>query len=91
MAVPTSRPRHVITETDDIAAALRAAEQRWPEDRGSPARLLRRLLLEGHAAVSGQRDRAVAEELDAIDDVSGCLTGVYEPGYLEDLRRDWPA
>ena len=26
----------------------------------------------------------------AIAALSGSLTGVYEPAYLDDLRRDWP-
>jgi hypothetical protein len=29
--MPTARPRHMITETDDITAALDAAARRWPE------------------------------------------------------------
>jgi hypothetical protein len=27
--VPTTRPRHLVTETDDLASALDAAAQRW--------------------------------------------------------------
>src|ERR1019366_8168817 len=38
--VPTTRPRHVITETDEIARAIDDAAKRWPEDRNSRARLL---------------------------------------------------
>lgn len=26
----------------------------------------------------------------AIEDTAGVLAGIYPPGYLEELRRDWP-
>ncbi|KAA1250197.1 hypothetical protein F0Q45_10975 [Mycobacterium simiae] len=87
--MPTTRPRHFVTETDDLAEALDRAAQRWP-GRSRP-QLLVRLALEGdRAAVETQearreRRRAVIEEL------SGSLPGVYGPGYLEDLREDWPS
>ena len=31
LPVPTTRPRHYVTETDELAAALDAAALRWPE------------------------------------------------------------
>jgi len=39
-----------------------------------------------------ERDRAEEAERRraAILRTSGALTGVYEPGYLERLRDDWP-
>lgn len=81
----------MITETDEVAAALADAAERWPQDRGAPARLLVHLVQEGHAVVARQRDRSIQDELDAVDEISGTLTGVYGPGYLEELRRGWPA
>lgn len=80
----------MITETDEVAAALADAAERWPDDRGAPAKLLLHLVAEGRAVVARQRDRRVEHDLAAIDEVSGALTGTYGPGYLEELRRDWP-
>lgn len=82
--MPTTRPRHTLTETDDITAALAAAARRWP---GEPSgELLRRLIAEGRAALQGsaESERAVVRE------TSGALTGMYGRTDLEDLRADWP-
>jgi hypothetical protein len=31
-----------------------------------------------------------SDQRRAIKDTAGALTGVYPPGYLEELRADWP-
>ncbi|MDQ1744816.1 MAG: hypothetical protein QOE23_3155, partial [Pseudonocardiales bacterium] len=49
--MPTTRPRHLITETDPVAKALDDAAKRWPEDRDSRAKLLLHLVEEGHHAL----------------------------------------
>lgn len=89
-AMPTTRPRHVITETDEIARALDEAARRWPEDSGNRARLLARLVREGYQVVIRQRERDVQNRRDAVARTSGALTGVYGKGYLDTLRQDWP-
>ena len=88
--VPTTRPRLTITETDDLAAALDAAAARWPDVR-SRRELLLRLVEQGRGAIERERDAATKRRRDAIRRTSGALTGMYEPGYLERLRDDWPA
>ena len=81
----------MLTETDEIAVALRDAARRWPNDRERPAKLLLDLVREGHRAIAADADRAKAERLAAIERTAGALTGMYPPGYLEQLRDDWPA
>lgn len=88
--MPTTRPRHVITETDDVARALDAAAKRWPEDRDSRAKLVLRLLGEGYRALGEAAGQEALDRRDALGRTSGLLTGVYGPGYLKQLRRDWP-
>lgn len=89
--MPTARSRHMITETDEVARALHDAARHWPEDRGRPAKLLLDLVREGHRAINGDAERTVAERRTAIERTAGALTGTYPPGYLDELRDDWPA
>lgn len=89
--MPTTRRRHMITESEQVAQALDDAAQRWPADRGNRSKLLLRLLEEGHRAVLDQRERDVVTQRDAVCRTSGVLTGVFSDGYLTALREDWPA
>jgi hypothetical protein len=89
--MPTTRPRHLITETDQVAKALDDAARRWPEDRRSRAKLLLHLVEEGHRALIGESDERRQARLAAIRRTGGCLTGVYDGDYLDRLREDWPA
>jgi hypothetical protein len=88
--MPTSRPRHVITETDRIAEALDAAARRWPADAHNRARLLVLLVEEGMAVIGQDRERRRAARAEAVRETAGVLPGVYGPRYLEELREDWP-
>jgi hypothetical protein len=89
--MPTTRPRHVITETDKVTRALDDAAVRWPEDRHSRSKLLMHLLEEGHRAVVGEREHHAEARRDAIARTGGALTGAYSRDYLSQLREDWPA
>ena len=80
----------MITETDDVAAALDAAAERWPEV-GSRRELLLKLVEQGRCVIEHDRAAEVERRRAAIQKTSGALTGAYEPGYLERLREDWPA
>lgn len=86
--VPTTRPRHFVTETDDLAEALDAAASRWPAL--SRPQLLVRLALEGHQAAEQARDERRRRRIAAVREHSGALTGAYGPDYLARLREEWP-
>lgn len=90
LAVPTTRPRHLITETEPIALALDDAARRWPEDSDRRARLLVRLALEGHRAIVVGTDQADEVRRADIRRTSGAMDGVYGPAYLDELRAEWP-
>jgi len=87
--VPTSRPRHLVTETDDLAAALDEAARLWPGlSRGQ---LVVRLALEGHRAAMAERRHRREKRLATLRRHRGALTGSYGAGYLEESRAEWPA
>ena len=88
--MPTTRPRHLITETELVAQALDDAAKRWPAESGNRAKLLLHLLEEGHRAVIGQQEGLLRERREAVARTSGALTGLYGESYLDELREDWP-
>ena len=87
MCMPTTRPRHYVTETDDLAAALDAAAIKWPGL--SRAQLLVRLALSAADAEAQAQEVLRKRRLAALERLtSGDFA--YPPGYLADLREDWP-
>jgi hypothetical protein len=86
--VPTARPRHVVTESDELAEALDAAAIRFPGL--SRPQLLVRLALEGHAQAQQAREDRRQRRLAALRRHSGSFTGAYGEGYLSNLRQEWP-
>ena len=79
--MPTTLPRTNLTHTPPIRAALTRAALRWPDDP-SPTVLLTRIAEDWMAA---DRD---GDEL-AVDATAGKYSGVFAPGYLDDLRSEW--
>jgi hypothetical protein len=82
--VPTARPRHLLTETDEVAAAIDAAERLYPGE--SRADVLRRLVQIGAETIAERQGR----HRRVVRDRAGRFPGLYPPGYLDDLRDDWP-
>jgi hypothetical protein len=84
--VPTSKPRYTLTDTGELSDLLDAAQRRWPDVTDRKALLLR-LVAAGSEAIAAE----AAERRAAVADTAGVLSGVYEPGELERLHKDWPA
>ena len=80
--MPTTRPRHTLTETDEIAAALNDAAVAWPELRGDRGALLRKLVEAGRKSVHGGGVRALLAE------ASGAATGAYPRGARAELLAE---
>ena len=86
--MPTTRPRHQITETPEVGRALDRAAQRWPHEPRS--KLLVRLVHAGSAALEQEDSDLTRRRRDAITDTSGKYGDVFSGTYLADLRQDWP-
>lgn len=80
----------MITETDEVAQALDAAARQWPEDRRSRSKLILHLINEGYQVLQAEQERRKVGWTATLERTSGAFDGLYEPGYLEELRRDWP-
>ncbi|HEY2764194.1 MAG TPA: hypothetical protein VGJ13_09320 [Pseudonocardiaceae bacterium] len=86
--MPTTRPRHQITETPVVAHALDVAARRWPTEPRS--KLLLRLVQVGGAALEREQDEVTRNRQSAIDASSGRYADAFSNDYLAQLRQDWP-
>jgi hypothetical protein len=86
--MPTTSPRHQITETPAVAHALDIAARLWPTETRS--KLLLRLVHAGSAALEQGHNETARHRQNAIDASSGKYVDAFSGDYLAELRRDWP-
>ncbi|MXW42762.1 MAG: hypothetical protein F4X48_02370 [Acidimicrobiia bacterium] len=79
--MPTTHPRHSVTETEEIVRVLDEASRRWPD--APRAKLIRLIMLEWI-----QSDRSPSSRAEARSALAGSLQG---SSALYDRSRDWPA
>ncbi|MDE0163300.1 MAG: hypothetical protein OXL98_16375 [Acidimicrobiaceae bacterium] len=79
--MPTSLPRHAVTETDEITQILDDASQRWAD--ASRAKLIVLVMRDWARGGASPLSRARARE-----ELAGSLPGSSE---LYDRAGDWPA
>jgi len=87
--MPTTLPRHAITETPQIAAMLDDAAVLWPD--ASRADLIRRLLSAGHDVVTDAQTDRRRSRLAAVRAAAGSMPDVWPTNAAQSLKDEWPA
>lgn len=89
--MPTTRQRHMITESDELSSALNLAAARWPELASDRGKLLRKVLEVGIDSLISAAEGAKEARLEHINKIAGSMGDTWPSGWKEELRADWPA
>ena len=89
MPMPTKRPRHMITESDELKRGLELAQQRWPECKDDRARLLRNIIEAGVSELDDQLAARSANRIKEISRVAGSMDA-WPSDWRESARAEWP-
>jgi hypothetical protein len=86
--MPTTRRRFQVTETESLSRALDLASVRWPGEERS--RLLQRVISAGEELLRAQDAPVTLSREATAARVKSAWSEVFEPGYLTELRDDFP-
>ena len=90
LGMPTTRPRHMITETDRLTHALDVAAAIYPELESNRGALLRRVLDVGIDAVLAHDTQVANARKQRILELSQQMSGVWPENWREELLTEWP-
>lgn len=79
----------MITETDQISAALAHAAKLWPELAGQRTLLLRKVLEVGIEKIEQEATTKSKGRISSIEKLAGSMDGVWPANWREELAEDW--
>lgn len=88
--MPTVRPRHMITETDQISQGLSQAAKQWPELAEQRTLLLRKVIEAGIEAIALEETNRAQSRLESVKKLAGSMDGIWPANWKEELAEDWP-
>lgn len=88
--MPTVRPRHMITETDQISQGLSQAAKQWPELAEQRTLLLRKVIEAGLEAIALKETKRAKSRLESVKNLAGSMDGIWPTNWKEELAEDWP-
>jgi hypothetical protein len=88
--MPTTRPRYTVTENDALKRALDEVARAHPELAGDRNALFRRLVEQATVAYDAERQARHERRSEGLRRLEA-LGLHYPEGYLDELRREWPA
>ena len=89
--MPTTRPRHMITETDQLSEALSQAAKLWPELSGQRTLLLRKVLEVGIETIEQEATQKTKSRIAGVEKLAGSMPGVWPANWKQELAEDWPS
>ena len=88
--MPTARPRHMITETDQISQGLSQAAKQWPELAEQRTLLLRKIIEAGLQAIENEESKRTQNRLASVKKVAGSMDGIWPTNWKQEMAEDWP-
>ena len=86
--MPTRLDRTYVTHTRPIQAALETARALYPND--SPSVLMNKLIVEGGESLKARSHNDTEKLRNARAAAAGQYTGMFPPGFIDEIREGWP-
>ena len=88
--MPTTRPVHIIIETDEIRDAIDNAAGIWPALADQRTLLLVKIFEAGIGAVTARALGKTGVRLAKVQELAGSMDDVWPTSWKNEFANDWP-